>query len=159
MKMAKKGTSKFLQNYEKRIVALKTYLDEELQEVKERVAKLEEITSIKRSTVKDESKIPYRKGTSQYFVYLLISMDKFFENQIRTTGEIVKRVKIKYDKTIDPRKAAQLFATLVKDGYLERDIIETRGRGEYIWFLPTTPKEKIEEFKKRDLEETINEHL
>jgi predicted DNA-binding transcriptional regulator len=97
----------------------------------------------------ESSKIPYKKGTTQYYLYLLIVEDKFFENQIRTTEEIAKRLKIKYDKSVDLRKAAQLFATLVKDGYLERDIIETRGRGTYIWFLPSTPKEKIEEFKKK----------
>ncbi len=97
----------------------------------------------------DKKDIPYRKGTTQYYVYLLIIRDNFFvNNKIRTTEEIAKRVKLRYDKKIEIKKAAQLLATLVKDGFLERDRIKTRGRGGYIWFLPQTSIEKIENFKK-----------
>ncbi len=115
------------------------------------INRVKESHTVSKSSL-DKKDIPYKKGTTQYYVYLLINSDKFFvNNQIRTTEEIVKKVKLRYDKKIEIKKAAQLLATLVKDGVLERDRIKTRGREGYIWFLPQTPIEKIENFKKRFL--------
>lgn len=95
-------------------------------------------------------KIPnYKKDSTTYYLYRLVSEDKFFDSAaIRTTEEIVNRIKIRFDKKVQPKKGAQQFAHLVKDGYLERERIFSRGKGAYIWFLPTTSKEKVESFIK-----------
>lgn len=97
-------------------------------------------------------KNPYKKGTSSYYVFRLIYEDRFFNSfSIRTTKEIIKRIWIKYNKKINVSNAVRNFHKLVKDGHLDRDFIEPRKglpKGVFIWFLPQTSKEKIENFKR-----------
>lgn len=104
---------------------------------------------------KDADKPKYKEGSLTWCAYQLKHKYGYFDNyQIRTTSEILNAAKLKLNKTVKSHKVVDLLFGLVKDGELDRDKLpptKTNPVETYIWFLPNTPREKIEEYKKQAL--------
>jgi hypothetical protein len=102
---------------------------------------------------------PYRKDSTLYYLFKLITEDKFFTNYIKTTQEVVDKLWTKFRKKILMTNAVRDFQKIVEDGYLEKEFISPTNnlpKGAYIWFLPSTSKEEIENFIK-NIKEKKNE--
>lgn len=125
------------------------------EETKEEFGKVwEEINKLKKENIPNISKKQNSPESTPSLIKKLIDEDKFFEDfPIRTTQEIQERLIIKFGKKIPKKNAARDFLKISKSGVLERDWIKKSvkyPKGLFIWFIPGTPKEKIEEYKNRN---------
>jgi hypothetical protein len=129
--MDEKSIVKILNNHEERL---------KLLEGKKDISKKE-----------NNSEINYKEGGVPWLVCELKNKYGFFDNSaIKTTGQIIDMLKIKFDKKITANNAMGEFVKLVKDGILDRERIaptQKKPKGEYIWFLPGIDKKHLENYK------------
>jgi hypothetical protein len=91
----------------------------------------------------------FRKNSTAWCTLELKRKYGFFDNNaIRTTSQIVRKIKHKFDKNVEPKHAVRDFLSLVLNDELDRDQIGQGKYSEYIWYLPDISKDHLEKFKK-----------
>ncbi|MBI4739794.1 hypothetical protein HY772_09765 [Candidatus Woesearchaeota archaeon] len=75
----------------------------------------------------------------------------FTEKPVMTTPELLKALHLKCNKKLKEKNATRDLGKLVVEGTLQRDELppgQGRPRGAQIWFLPSTDKKVIADYKK-----------